>query len=506
MKKSNLLMCVCLLFFTLISCDKEDDNEPVKSDKKAITAFSFLAKDNDVLSADSKGSIDQDKKTITVELPEGTSVTALRPTIAISENASVNPENQKVTDFTSPVVYTVTAEDDTTVKYTVTVNVKKSDEKQITSFVFPAADNEGLSEDVSATINQDASTISGELPFGTNLSGLKPTITASDFAMVDPKSKTETDFSSPVVYTVTAANGSTRAYTVTLTVNTTITDRDVLIAWYKLNPNNTLSWDFSKEIDEWEGITVENERVVRVALRDNGLSVMTPLISHLSELRTLELVEQGITSLPPEIGKLQKLEAMDMTHNSLTFLPEEIGDLTVMKLLQFHNNDIQQLPASIGKLSLLIELDLTFNDLRSLPTEIGNLKSLLVFSVYGSRQLEVIPSSIGNLTELYYLSFGWCNIASIPKEIGNLTKLNELRVDENRLTQIPSELGNLTAVKSLKLQKNQLTELPEELGMLANLVELNIQENNITLIPKEICDLDVDPFTLIKDPEAKCEP
>jgi uncharacterized repeat protein (TIGR02543 family) len=58
---------------------------------------------------------------ITVTVPHGTDVTALTPTITVSDGASVDPASGESQDFTKPVIYTVTAEDKTTREYTITV-------------------------------------------------------------------------------------------------------------------------------------------------------------------------------------------------------------------------------------------------------------------------------------------------------------------------------------------------------------------------------------------------
>ena len=61
---------------------------------------------------------------IAVEVPYGTDVTQLKPTIVISKDATVSPKSGAKKDFTDPVTYTVTAEDGTTkTVYTVTVTV-----------------------------------------------------------------------------------------------------------------------------------------------------------------------------------------------------------------------------------------------------------------------------------------------------------------------------------------------------------------------------------------------
>lgn len=64
---------------------------------------------------------------ITAELPNGTDVTELKPTITISKDATVNPKSGVKKDFTDPVQYVVTAEDGTTTKtYTVTITVAEA--------------------------------------------------------------------------------------------------------------------------------------------------------------------------------------------------------------------------------------------------------------------------------------------------------------------------------------------------------------------------------------------
>lgn len=61
---------------------------------------------------------------IAVTVPKDTDVTSLTPTIVVSEGATVSPASGTAKDFTNPVTYTVTAENETTTKdFTVTVTV-----------------------------------------------------------------------------------------------------------------------------------------------------------------------------------------------------------------------------------------------------------------------------------------------------------------------------------------------------------------------------------------------
>ena len=76
---------------------------------------------------------------------------------------------------------------------------------------------------VSATINEANKTIAVTLPTGTNVSALVATFTTTGAAVrVGPTTQTSgttaNNFTGPVAYTVTAADGSVATYTVTATV------------------------------------------------------------------------------------------------------------------------------------------------------------------------------------------------------------------------------------------------------------------------------------------------
>ncbi|MHB9293362.1 hypothetical protein Holit_02483 [Hollandina sp. SP2] len=72
--------------------------------------------------------------------------------------------------------------------------------------------------DVPGIINEADKTIQVLVPFGTNLAQVSPVITLSPWATVNPGSETAVDFSKgPVEFTVTAQNGTTQVYRVTVT-------------------------------------------------------------------------------------------------------------------------------------------------------------------------------------------------------------------------------------------------------------------------------------------------
>ena len=92
------------------------NQEVAQSSAKLITLF-------DLSSPEVTGIIDQTAYTIELDVPFGTDVQSLTPTINISTNATINPLSETAQDFINPVLYTVTAQDGTAQSYTATVRV-----------------------------------------------------------------------------------------------------------------------------------------------------------------------------------------------------------------------------------------------------------------------------------------------------------------------------------------------------------------------------------------------
>lgn len=252
------LAMIAILCFTFVSCEDEEPTVP-QSDAKEILSFVFADLDPAVTASISGTDI-------TASVPFGTDVTALAPTVTISSKATVSPESGTAQDFSSAVTYTVTAEDGTTVDYTVTVSSEAgSSEKTITEFVFAELD-----PSVTATI--DGTAITAEVPYGTDLTALVPTVTISDLAAVSPESGVAQDFSSDVTYTVTAQDGTTTAYTVTVTEG----DKpglDVQAKWELVNRTSSRPSWFTANNDA--DIAIGAESVYAVNNRDK-LRILDP--------------------------------------------------------------------------------------------------------------------------------------------------------------------------------------------------------------------------------------
>ncbi len=183
---------------------------------KAITAYSIAG------FPAVAGTINEAAKTIAVTMPFGTNVTALVATftttgVSAKVGAAVQTSTATANNFTAPVAYTVTAADASTATYTVTVTLAANSAKAITAYSFAGYAG------ATGAVNEAAKTIAVTVPFGTDLTTLAATFATTGAnvkvgAAVQVSTTTANNFTAPVAYVVTAADGSTATYAVTVTV------------------------------------------------------------------------------------------------------------------------------------------------------------------------------------------------------------------------------------------------------------------------------------------------
>lgn len=200
--KKKLFYLLGLIVVMAMSCSKDE----VLSSEKEMLSFSVS-----VNGVECKGAIDATSKTVVLEVPRGTDITKLSPVATISPKATVTPESITPQNFTSPVTYTVTAEDGTKQVYTVKLTAKKNSDRSILSFKFSK-----LTPEVVGVVDEASKTVTLTVPYGTDVKTLVPTITVSEGATLLPATGEAKDFSSTIEYVVKAEDGQEMPYKVSV--------------------------------------------------------------------------------------------------------------------------------------------------------------------------------------------------------------------------------------------------------------------------------------------------
>lgn len=131
---------------------------------------------------------------------------------------------------------------------------------------------------------------------------------------------------------------------------------------------------------------------------------------------------------------------------------------------------------------------LEFGNMKIIPSEIGQLTELVYLNM-SDNKLDTISQEIEKCTKLQHLDLAYNSLATLPSALGTLEELDSLKIYENELTSLPSSLGNLTKLTFLRASHNKITEIPESFSGLINLDELNLTHNEISQIPAEVCEL-----------------
>jgi len=149
-----------------------------------------------------------------------------------------------------------------------------------------------------------------------------------------------------------------------------------------------------------------------------------------------------------------------------------------------NKNLVGTLPASLGNLSELTYLSLASNKISGdIPNSLGNLLNLEELWLLDNDLSGQIPSELGNLSKLTKLSLAENKLeGTIPVTLGSLSNLNALWLYGNRHLSgvLPKELGNLTDLEILSLGINQFDgQIPESFSNLSQLREFWLSDNNL---------------------------
>ncbi|MDR1909696.1 MAG: DUF5018 domain-containing protein [Spirochaetaceae bacterium] len=219
------------------------------------------------------GAIDEAAKTITVTVPSGTNLSALRPMVYY-KGVSLDPVSGRAVNFSSPVIYTVRARNGTVQPYTVTVYSKASSTKDITGITFfgtPVLDTVIGSVPGPDGVVPIYVTVSGD----TDITALRADITHTG-KTISPEAGSPQNFSGPVSYRITAEDGSTKDYAVTV---------------YRISGDKVLITGFSfKAVPAIVQIDQENHTIDASISYSAGslIGSLTPVISYIGVSITYE--------------------------------------------------------------------------------------------------------------------------------------------------------------------------------------------------------------------------
>ncbi|MDR3235696.1 MAG: CotH kinase family protein [Prevotellaceae bacterium] len=196
-----MMCCAASAGLLLAGCVRENPvgNTPEVVPEARITAFAFQELKTAIVDIEERAAA---ASRITVYVPDALDARRLTPDITF-EGVSITPPSGAAQDFSQKVSYTLKAANNAEKQYDVVLQ-KSNSTKAITSFGIK--DTEFVGEPA-------GSAISLFVHAGIDLTRFAPYVEFKGYSL-SPGAADTVDFTNPVVYTVTATDGSTAKYTV----------------------------------------------------------------------------------------------------------------------------------------------------------------------------------------------------------------------------------------------------------------------------------------------------
>lgn len=254
-----------------------------------------------------------------------------------------------------------------------------------------------------------------------------------------------------------------------------VKDSLALVALY--NQCNGLNWTrkanwLSGPISSWEGVAVENSRVVKLDLGDES----RPSV--------------GLTGqIPAEISDLTEIKFLSFWQNQLTgILAESWSTLVNLQVLVLSVNHLSgTLPKSWSTLVNLQRLELLANNFTgTLPESWSSLINLQSLWLNDNQLTGTLPASWASMVNLQKLWLSYNQLTgTLPDSWSALVNLNGLNLFNNQLTEtLPSSWSSFVKMEQLALNNNYFTgRIPDSWVSFKELQYLGFDGNQISGFP-----------------------
>ncbi|XP_035845642.1 disease resistance protein RPV1 isoform X2 [Helianthus annuus] len=239
-------------------------------------------------------------------------------------------------------------------------------------------------------------------------------------------------------------------------------------------------WVGGKVLKKLKSITLSHSNLKTL---DLGL---TPNLVRLDLRHCDDLVELHVP-----VGCLKRLTYLNLWDckrlKSVLFI-KDLESLEFLNVSGLHLKEFQNIILCHSN-SNLQQLDFSGNDVENLPSSIGNLHKLVYLSFSWCEKLKSLPGSICSLQHLRVLKLRFCGIEELPEDIGQLECLEELDLRRSKIKHLPDSICKLKHLKTLILQGCKVCKLPENFGQIDSLNRLGLTSTKIRDIPPSICKL-----------------
>jgi leucine-rich repeat protein SHOC2 len=245
------------------------------------------------------------------------------------------------------------------------------------------------------------------------------------------------------------------------------------------------------------------------------IKILTPAVSHLVNLKTLNLSSNQLNHIVHEAFPILKLEFLQLQRNFLKDLPESLGSCYCLKLIDVSSNMLQSLPLSFGKCLCLETLNFAENPMSCLPSavfskELAEMKSFLQslslqfskhvvsFQDFGLsafhlmpglswefvRELNLSKNGIISVSESVLSCLNHLNIIDLSDNPMNIfppiwrcSSITHVLLHHSQISNIPTDVKRLLSLEFLDLSWCRLSEIIDHVALMSSLKKIVLSGN-----------------------------
>ncbi len=164
-------------------------------------------------------------------------------------------------------------------------------------------------------------------------------------------------------------------------------------------------------------------------------------------------LSDSLTDFPREIFALEEtLEVLDLSKNRLKSLPKDFDRFKKLKIAFFSDNLFEEIPSVLSECTELGIIAFKSNRLRTIPEH--SLPVSTHWLTLTNNQIETLPDSIGECTNLRKVGLAGNRIAVLPDSMKACVNLELLRISANQLNHLPHWLVELPKLRWLAFSGN----------------------------------------------------
>lgn len=243
---------------------------------------------------------------------------------------------------------------------------------------------------------------------------------------------------------------------------------------------NGLSDDMIKRIGEFKNLKALTLRQYELDYYPKELADL-----NLYELRIFPRID-SVISFPDGVSTNNTIR--ELSAKFYGGFPEEFLSLKHLKYLEIKDCPIKTLPdlSVYTDLEVLIANNIEINTIKH--SGFQQLKKLKDLNLSGNKDISDLTPLL-ECTNLEFLVLNRTSIPAIPNEIENLSKLKKLSIS-NKITHISDSIGNLSNMRYLSFGGNRkLDSIPNSILKMTKLLHFDVSSTNIPVLPEGIVDL-----------------